>query len=297
MQRKTLRRIVLTSPLFTGALIGVLLAGCTTTPTPTEPEDRPIHILPVPNPPAPSPVPVVPADPLAIDKIVAGSSCSTYSWTKRGRAPVGYIKGMAKTYARSLCRYLSPNKTPAGVMGQLPGDAGKDALAHYGLNAAKGTERLKDNYTMLIGLGMRESSGNYGEGRDLSANWTSSDTAETGLFQFSYNLNSASPMLQALYDEYKAHPENCMEVTFKEGVKKAVNENYSSIASESPAKREAGLAFQKFARHCPAFAAEYTAVGIRTRRAHWGPINRKEVEVKQVCKDMLTKVEAQLRCQ
>lgn len=263
------------------------VTGCTkkteepttpTIPTPTEPTVPPPTITP-------------------ITDIVKASSCVKYSWKNRGVAPIGYMKGVALTYARSVCRYRSPNTTPAGTMGKTLGAASVDALAHYELDATTGLERLKRNYTLLIGLGMRESSGNYGEGRDMSANNVSAETAETGLFQFSYNLHSASPMLEVLYAEYQKNPEMCMEDVFKEGVKKAFNNNYSYNASASnQAYQQQGLEFQKFARKCPAFSTEYTAVGVRMRRAHWGPINRKEAEYKQECYDMLTKVEQATVC-
>jgi hypothetical protein len=40
-----------------------------------------------------------------------------------------------------------------------------------------------------------------------------------------------------------------------------------------------GYAYQLLAKSCPQFAVETTALGLRNRRQHWGPINRYEVEI------------------
>lgn len=260
------------------------LLSCTSVP----PVVPPVVPVPVPAPvPSPVPSPVVPA--VSIEKIVAANpACTSYSWKNRGRATVGYIKGMAASYQRSLCRYNSAGKTPAGVMGQNVGDAYKDVLAHYGLNAPTGGERIKQVYTLLIGLGMRESSGWYGCGRDTSADNVQVDTAETGLFQFSYNLNSASPMLDVLYKEYKADESKCLLSVFKEGFTKPASSDFYGTGE--------GRYFQELARRCPAFAAEYTAVGVRVLRRHWGPLNRKEAEYLPACEKMLSQVEAATVC-
>ena len=60
-----------------------------------------------------------------------------------------------------------------------------------------------DRRSLLLGLGMRESSGNYSEGRDMSASNVTGDTAEAGLFQQSWNSHSASPHIAQLLDESK----------------------------------------------------------------------------------------------
>jgi hypothetical protein len=64
-----------------------------------------------------------------------------------------------------------------------------DALSWYnsnfkgiGLTNEGGPDTLRDLYLLALGLGMRESSGQYCEGRDTSATNTDSATAEAGLF-------------------------------------------------------------------------------------------------------------------
>ena len=266
--------------LFIASLM--IITGCSTVPPVVTPTPPPV-VVPTPKPPV-----VAPKPPVSLAAIAADSACANYSWKNRGRAKVGYIKGMALSYSRSLCRLSSVNDTPSRVMAQGLGDPAKDALAHYGLNGASERVRMKQLYTMLIGLGMREASGFYGEGRDMSADNVQVETAESGLFQFSYNLNSASPALQVLFNEYRNNPERCLLDVFKEGTTRVPSTNFYGSG--------VGLEFQKLARSCPAFATEYTAVGARVRRAHWGPINRKEAEYRQECENMLTDIEKATVC-
>src|SRR5215475_10430197 len=130
---------------------------------------------------------------------------------------------------------------------------------------------------------MRESSGRYCEGRDKSASNTTAETAEAGLFQTSFNARTASSLLPTLFTEYSENPSGFLEV-FKEGVKCSASdlENFGSGDGEE---------FQRLSKACPAFAAEFAAVGLRHLRTHWGPINRKRAEVKTECDEMLREVE------
>ncbi len=200
---------------------------------------------------------------------------------------------MALTYARSLCRLDSPNatiKSPGTLEAKAAGDSSKDAVAWFqstfnslGMPTNKdGRDTLRALYTLGIGLGMRESSGNYCEGYDTTASSTSAVEAESGLFQTSYNSMGASSELKKLYDEYRADTSKCHLNVFKEG---AASCKQGYIGSG------AGLEFQKFERSCPSFAAEYAMANLRVLRKHYGPINRKEAEVKAVCDDMLEKVQ------
>ncbi len=224
--------------------------------------------------------------------IAASSACSTYSWKDRGRAPAGYIKGMALSFARSLCRQknLGGLASAAALMSKAnTGNASKDAIAQYAstfdsLNMVidvSGAETLKSLYTLGLGLGMRESSGKYCEGYDTSAGTETASEAEAGTFQASYNSMGASPELQKIYDEYRADSSRCFLSTYKEGV---------SCKTQSIIGTGAGADYQKFAKSCPAFTAEYTMALLRVLRAHFGPINRKEAEVIPACNAMLDNV-------
>lgn len=220
-----------------------------------------------------------------IQTIAQNSTCASYSWAGRGRAPAAYIKGMTLTYARSLCRLKTTMAAPTALVNILSVSAGSssvDALALYGISSASGEEALRALYTLGVGLGMRESSGKYCEGRDMSASNTSADTAEAGIFQTSYNSISASSELSKLYAEYKADTSKCFLDVYKVGI---------SCGSSSIAGVGAGADYQAFNKSCPAFASEYAMIMLRVRRSHYGPINRKEAEVAPVCNQMLKSVQ------
>ena len=151
---------------------------------------------PIVKPPMPSDMnpPVVVDVKVGIEKIISivdSSKCASYSWKNRGKAPAGYMRGMALTYARSIC-----NPSPT-VSNTKNGSSDKDALAYYGTPASS-----ISTYTLLIGLGMRESSGQHCIGRDTTATNTKAETAEAGLFQTSYNSSSSNPELPLLLKNF-----------------------------------------------------------------------------------------------
>ena len=249
-------------------------------PTPTSPSN--------PSPPAPNTTYTE-----QIKSIASNSTCANYSWKNRGKAPSGYIKGMALNYARSYCRLKSAEGASVNhvsIISAKAGAAAKDALAHYsstflsaGLTVnTDGVDSLRAIWTLGVGLGMRESSGKYCEGRDMSASNTSASSAEAGMFQTSYNSIAANPELEVLYREYKRGEKSCFLEVYKLGV---------TCRDTSNAGSGEGLVYQKLNKSCPAFAAEYAMLMLRVRRNHYGPINRKEVEVKPVCSSMLKSIE------
>ena len=132
-------------------------------------------------------------------------------------------------------------------------------------NDAAGADTLRHLFVLLIGLGMRESSGRYCEGRDTTADNVTADTAEAGLFQTSWNAHVASAMLPALFTAYSDGRDGFASV-FSEGVTCGHGDwaNYGDGQGEE---------FQKLSKACPAFAAEFAALGLRVLRKHWGPIN------------------------
>src|SRR5262249_50877642 len=142
---------------------------------------------------------------------------------------------------------------------------------------------LRHLFVLLIGLGMRESSGRYCEGRDRSASNTTAETAEAGLFQTSFNARSASPLMQPLFVKYSTNPTGFVEI-FKEGVhcRPSDLENFGSGDGEE---------FQRLSKACPAFAAEFAALGLRNIRKHWGPINTKAAEIRSEGDAMLKRVQ------
>ncbi len=153
-------------------------------------------------------------------------------------------------------------------------------------NEADGVNTLRHLFVLLIGLGMRESSGRYCEGRDRSASNTGANTAEAGLFQVSFDARTASPLLPQLFQQYKTKPNSGFVDVFKEGV------------TPPPTAKDLedfgtgdGRDFQQVCKECPAFAAEFAAVGLRNIRKHWGPIITRAAEVRPEANLMLTQVE------
>jgi len=222
------------------------------------------------------------ADAIArISDLAASSAIASYDWKNRGKAPAGYIKGMAVSYAK-LYHELGAGSAAAIEMAKaMTDDASKDALRHYEDvfkqaemdNTKDGADTLRHLFVLMLGLGMRESSGKHCEGRDRSANNTTAETAEAGLFQTSWNARRASPLLPKLFTDFMASPTPSYLDIFKEGVhcKEASLENFGDGD---------GRDFQKLSKECPFFAVAFAAIGLRNIRRHWGPINRHDAEIK-----------------
>jgi N-acetylmuramoyl-L-alanine amidase/Putative peptidoglycan binding domain len=251
-------------------------------------------------------IPVAPADAVAtpaaaalavtsIDQItqMAGASeIAGFHWKDRGRAPAGYIKGMALVYGRVYCKFKAGDPAALDMASKNSGDLARDALAWYNdvfgtagmSNDTGGSDTLRHLFVLLIGLGMRESSGKHCEGRDTTANNVTSNTAEAGLFQVSFNAKDASPLLPQIFARYKASPSGFVDV-FKESVScsAASLENFGSGDGEE---------FQRLCKECPAFATEFAAVALRHIRKHWGPISRKQAQVRPECDALLRRVQA-----
>ena len=223
-------------------------------------------------------------------QIAASSAIMKYKWKNRGVAPAGYIKGMAMAYARVYCKWKAGDEASTEMARANTDDDNRDALAWYSRefadagmdNSVAGVDTLRHLFVLLIGLGMRESSGRYCEGRDRTASNTGGDTAEAGLFQTSYNARSASPLLPQLFTRY-ANSDDFLDI-FKEGVscRTADLENFGTGD---------GKEFQRLTKACPAFAVEFAALALRNLREHWGPINRKEAELRPEGDEMLFAVQ------
>ncbi len=116
----------------------------------------------------------------------------------------------------------------------------------------------------------------------MSASNTTGENAEAGLFQQSHNSFSASPELGKLMEAYQANPSWGFQGIFREGVAGGPSPNLGDGA---------GAAFQRLCKLSPSFAVEAAAVGLRTNRSHWGPINRKEVELRPEADALLAQVQ------
>ncbi|MFN8526843.1 MAG: SH3 domain-containing protein [Chloroflexota bacterium] len=236
--------------------------------------------------------PGVAAGPLdAILEIADSSAIATFNWPGRGAAPRGYTRGMALVFARSHCRLQDGDEFAREMARANTGDGARDALAHYanefaelGMdNESSGVVTLRHLFVLLLGLGMRESSGRWCEGRDRSAENVTSDTAEAGLFQTSWNAHTASPLLPDLLSRYQQRPAGFHDV-FAAGVT-ATDEDLQNFGSGD------GREFQRLSKECPAFAAEFAAIGLRHIRTHWGPINTRAAVLRPEADRMFLRVQ------
>lgn len=232
------------------------------------------------------------ADEASIATLAKQSAIARYYWRNRGRAPAGFVQGMAVAYARAR-RGLASGEAGAVAMTGPLGATTQDALVWYaeimaaaGGGAAGAEGRLRDVFALLLGLGMRESSGKTCEGRDMAADNTTAETAEAGLFQVSYNSRHASADLPRLIEAYQGRSDLLDQ--FSQGVScgAASAENFGS----GP-----GRDFQALTKTCPAFAVTYAGILLRHLRKHWGPLNRREAEVVSDSYAMLDAVRATMR--
>jgi hypothetical protein len=223
------------------------------------------------------------------DKIITMAKTSDmfdYAWPDRGIAPEGYVSGMCLAFAYTL---LS-GSDPVAVMSRPEGNPEKDALAWYhgefsahGMSNKGGVETLRHLFVMQTGLGPRESSGRYFEGRDMSASNVEADTCEAGLFQTSWNIRNANSTIGPLLNQFWKNPNGFLS-EFKIGLSPSAN-NLNSYGSGD------GIKYQWLSRFCPLFHIMVTGVGMRTLRQHWGPINRREVIIKPEMDDLLHSVQ------
>ena len=226
-----------------------------------------------------------------IAALAANSDLARYDWRQRGRAPIGYIKGMAVAYGRVYQEWKDgtlPTTLMAMANTHLPG---KDALSWIAGTFddrdmpidKPGADTLRALFVLLTGLGMRESSGRFCEGRDRSARNTSSDTAEAGLFQMSWDAHIASRDIVNLFDKYSSEDSDLVHI-FHEGVR-CSEEDLQNYGSGN------GRAFQEACKANPMCAIMTTAVGLRVIRSHWGPVNRREVEIRPEADALFKQVE------
>ena len=224
-------------------------------------------------------------------QIAGTSAIATYDWPDRGVAPRGYIKGMALSFARVYCKLKVGDENAVDMAQADTGDSETDALAYYanefddlGMNNdASGEVTLRHLFVLLLGLGMRESSGRWCEGRDRSTNNTTGPTAEAGLFQVSWNARTASPLLTPLFNEYRQNPSGFSDV-FQEGVT-PTSQDLENFGTGN------GKEFQRLCKECPAFAAEFAAIGLRHIRSHWGPIIHHAAELRPEADRMFLRIQ------
>ncbi|MEY4754113.1 MAG: hypothetical protein RJA44_1788 [Pseudomonadota bacterium] len=221
-----------------------------------------------------------------VSQIVAGSACAAHRWKSQGRAPIGYVKGMALVYAKSYCEQLQDRELASRVLAAPLGDARRDALSHYGLDIDAPAEALRSVYALGIGLGMLESTGRATAGRNLRVRHPSEFHAEAGLFQTNHGSSRLSSWFGTLDRAYEAAPQNCLAEVFAEGV---------SATTPAVLGHGAGARYQQRVRNCPGLATEYAMLLLRQHRSHFGPINRRKAQIVPACSAMLSEVEQAVR--
>lgn len=228
--------------------------------------------------------PLIPLDQRTIDAIAAAAASSDlarYTWGGRGRAPLGYIQGIAVVYGQVL-RRLAAGDSVARAMVRVVNGSG-DVFDHYqSILVAAGMptlgapdiDRLRALFVILAGLGIRESSGGDDIGRDTSASNTTADTAEAGTWQQSWDSRGASPELPKLFAAYVGSAPDDVDEIFKRGTspKPSAFQNFGEPESD-------GYKFQALVKARPSIAALFAAVGMRTRYTHWGPLIHWAAEV------------------
>jgi hypothetical protein len=213
-------------------------------------------------------------------QIAAASDIARFNWPDRGVAPAGYIKGMAVVYAQIYAKLKAGDRAATEMAKANSGDADHDVLAWYASefsaagmrNNTDGPDTLRHLFVLMIGLGMRESSGRYWVGRDKSASNLTADTAEAGLFQTSFDARKAHSLLPEIFERFRRNPVGFLEI-FKEGAQTPSSVDLENFGSGD------GAEFQRLSKTCPAFAAEFTAVALRHARTHWGPIINRAVQI------------------
>jgi peptidoglycan hydrolase-like protein with peptidoglycan-binding domain len=229
-----------------------------------------------------------------IVRIANASAIARYSWRDRGTVPKGYTAGVALCFALAAKRLMEGHPTAVLAAQGDRNDSDDDCLTWYrnefraiGMDVSEdGIDALRGLFALMLGLGPRESSGRYPEGRDLNADNVSADTAEASLYQTSYNIRSCSQHIAPLLQEYWANPNGFLSV-FREGVKLDKDDlgNYGSGD---------GAKYQFLSKYAPCFHVFVTAIGLRYNggsSGHWGPLQRKEVELKADAASMLLDVQ------
>jgi len=221
-----------------------------------------------------------------INALADASACVKVNWKDRGTMPKAYLRGLAYSFAKAVC---NPTRQDVAFFGNIQLGT-NDALALYGptLKAklgptSTGITTARQLYTLLTGLGMRESSGKYCVGRDMSAKFSAADSAEAGLFQTSWGAHRRASLLTDLYTKYQGNKAGCGIPSYTTSVSCKAGD-LRNWGKES----EDGFKWQKLTKDCPSFATEYAAVLLRLNggaKGEWGPLRRMQVEVHKVCYD------------
>jgi len=250
-------------------------------------------------PPAPPPGALTVAQQKAIKNIAKNSAVASYGWDDRGEAPPGWTQGMALAFAQSYKKLkvdhpgvieMSRPRTSSDkdVFNVYKNDFNKLGMSNEGTDGSA-VDRLRHLYALMLGHGMRESSGEHCCGRDQSVPpgyyGPADTTTEAGAFQTSYDAAGASdPEFDDLMDEYLRGDSPGYLEAFSEGVS-CSSEDWTSYGGGR------GEQFQDLCKNQPAFSVESCGLTLRNLCNHYGPINRHETELKKDADAMFQEVQ------
>lgn len=197
-----------------------------------------------------------------IKDLAANSSCANYSWKNSGVAPAGYIKGVALSFARSVCRLKKAEQVPSALATILSGASSnnplKDALSFFRNKFSNvsvsvdtiGVDPLRAVYTLGMGFGIKQNGG---------------ATCNTPT---NFSAINAFSVLSKLYSEYKSgNSSRCFLDVFNEGT------NCTTKSS------------------CPALATELGMTLLRINPSQFTTVANRNVEVVPACDQLLQDVQ------
>ena len=226
-----------------------------------------------------------------ICELVKKSAIAKYQWFDRGVMPLGFYQGLCCSFALAVQLLKHGEPAVQRMARKDSDDPDEDALTWYrdkfaklGMdNSKSGVVTLRHLFVLMMGLGPRESSGRYCEGRDMSASNVSADTAEAGMFQTSWNIKGGDDYIEGLLEDFWVNPNGFLE-QFQAGIEL----DSSDLGNFGTGD---GARYQFLSKYAPAFHVMVTALGLRSLRQHWGPINRKEAELRQEADTLLLQVQ------
>ena len=229
--------------------------------------------------------------------LVDHSPLRHYDWPHRGLAPRAYQLGMLEAFLRAnrIIDGTEQGQASPAIRRALEiataaeiGKPSRDVLAWYsqeiadaGASMTSPGERLVAIFAVIVGLGMRESSGRYCVGADTPESGgepTTPENAEAGLFQVSWDSMDANADRRALFTAMKDGTD-LLDV-FNTNVGCHGDDLVIHGAGEQ-------AQFQTAMKQNSLFACLYTAMFMRQPRSHWGPINTRKVEVRKDAVDLL----------
>jgi uncharacterized protein (TIGR02594 family) len=249
-----------------------------------------------PHVPKPPPGGLSPEQVRVVCKIAIDSEIAEYDWDDRGEAPPGYTKGVACAFASTYLQWKAGYGPAVEMARAATHDEDHDALAWYASeykklgmdNSKSGANTLRHLWVLIMGLGMRESSGKHCCGRDQSVPpgyyGPVSTTTEAGAWQTSYDAHGCSDEFDRLFDDYNNDKIAGYLEVFKEDVS-CSNDDWECWGDGD------GYRHQQMSKELPAYAAEVNGITLRNLRKHYGPINEKAAEICPEADEMLKEVQ------